>query len=168
MHCFPRYSVLAAMVLAGIASVGHAVTPAAPDESVASADIPHHASVAASRFASQAMASGTIASSGVTDADVGDSDSFGRNLQWLGLTDMSVSLDSDCSGVTAPAVCQVLAAAPAPTTFSYTNLGHISLPAKAANSLLCYWLSPVLTVNYSNPTASAVVARLNINPTLTV
>ncbi len=166
MHRSPRYSLLAAMVLTGVAAIGHAAAP--QNEPQGSADIPHSAPIAAARFAVQGGTSGTIASAGVTDADVGDSDSFGRSLQWLGVADMSVALDSDCSGVTPPAACQVLAPAPALTSFNFTDLGHISLPAKATNSLLCYWLSPVLTVNYSNPTASAVVARLNINPTLTV
>lgn len=168
MHRSPRYAVLAALVLAGIAAIGQAATPSEPDELVPSADIPHAAPVAASRFAMQAATSGTIASAGVTDADVGDSASFGRNLQWLGVTDMSVTLDGDCSGVTPPAACQVLAPAPALTSFNFSNLGHVSLPANAANSLLCYWLSPVLNVSYSNPTAAAVVARLNVSPTLTV
>lgn len=167
MHHFPSYTILAALILAGISAIGQAATPSASDESFA-ADIPHSAPAAASRFALQGASAGTIASASVTDADVGDSDSFGRNLQWLGLADMSVALASDCSGVVPPAACQVLAPSPALTTFSFTNLGHISLPANAANSLLCYWLSPVLNVSYSNPTASAVVARLNINPTLTV
>ena len=168
MHRFPRHTIFAAMVFASVASIGTAATSSPSDETFVSADIPHSAPHVSTRFAVQGAGSGAIASAGVTDADVGDSDSFGRNLQWLGLSDMSVSLDSDCSGVTPPAACQVLAPAPALTSFSFTNLGHISLPANAANSLLCYWLSPVLTVNYSNPTASAVVARLNINPTLTV
>ncbi|TLY49521.1 MAG: hypothetical protein E6K53_13415 [Gammaproteobacteria bacterium] len=168
MHRFPRYTILAAMILAGVAAIGQAATPPTSDESLASADIPHSAPMAASRFALQGATSGGIASAGVTDADVGDSDSFGRSLQWLGLTDMSVLLESDCSGVAPPAACQTLAPAPALTTFNFTNLGHVTLPANAANSLLCYWFSPVLNVSYSNPTASAVVARLNINPTLTV
>jgi hypothetical protein len=124
--------------------------------SPASADIPQHVMP---RHAS---------STALSDADVGDSDSFGRNLQWLGLTDMSVTLSADCSAEDPSIPCQTLAPVPALTSFSFEDLGHIALPEKAANSLLCYWLSPVLNVSYGNPTAAPVVADLRINPTLTV
>ena len=111
---------------------------------------------------------GPAATGALSDDDVGDSDSFGRNLRWLGLADMSVTLSADCS-VEDPAVaCQTLAPAPALTSFNFEDLGHVALPEKAANSLLCYWLSPVLNVSYGNPTATNVVADLRINPTLTV
>jgi hypothetical protein len=106
---------------------------------------------------------------GVTDADVGDADSFGRNLRWLGLADAQVELTSDCSGITDPEVgCQVLAPAPALTSFDFEDLGHVTLPKNSAKSLLCYWFSPVLNVGYGNPTPAPVVARLNYAPTLTV
>ena len=106
---------------------------------------------------------------GLTDEDVGDVDSFGRNLHWLGLTDAQVELTTDCSGFTDPDVgCQVLAPAPAITSFSFEDLGHIVLPEKAANSLLCYWFSPFLNISYGNPTAAPVVARLTYVPTLTL
>jgi hypothetical protein len=81
---------------------------------------------------------------------------------------MTVEL-SDC---TAPAFegygCQVLAPAPAVTSFSFPDLTRIVLPARASNSLLCYWFSPLLDVTYSNPAAAPVVARLSYNPTLTI
>ena len=125
-----------------------------------SADVPAHAHHAAS---SPTAHSGTL-----SDDDVGDSDSFGRNLHWLGLSDMSVTLSPDCTAEAPSIACQTLAPAPAATTFSFTDLGHIALPEKAANSLLCYWLSPVLNVSYGNSTAAPVVADLRISPTLTV
>lgn len=98
--------------------------------------------------------------------DVGDADSFGRNLQWLGLADGEVDLAADCTGDTFP--CTVLAPAPASTSFSYTDLGHITLPARAAHSLLCYWFSPFLTIGYGNDSAAPVVAHLNYVPTVTI
>ncbi|NUO74988.1 MAG: hypothetical protein HOQ32_03150 [Lysobacter sp.] len=108
------------------------------------------------------------AAAAVTDEDVGDSDSFGRNLRWLGLADMSVELTDTCPGSDPDAGCQVLNPAPAFTSFAFEDLGHITLPGKSTQSLLCYWFSPVVTVRYANPTSNQVLARLRYSPTLTV
>jgi hypothetical protein len=110
----------------------------------------------------------STAKAGPTEAEVGDIDSFGRAVKWLGVADMSVTLTDDCSGADPEGGCQVLAPAPAVTSFSFEDLGRITLPEKAANSLLCHWFSPVLDVAYANPTAAPVVARLQYQPTLTV
>lgn len=130
----------------------------------ASADIPS----AAKKLNSNTAHSAGSSASSVSAADVGDADSFGRNLQWLGSSDMDVELASDCSVFDPSVACQTLAPAPGPTNFSFMDLGHISLPAKATNSLLCYWLSPSLSVSYTNPTVNTVVANLHVSPTLTV
>ena len=108
------------------------------------------------------------AKAGPVEADVGDVDSFGRAVRWLGVADMSVTLSDDCSGADPEGGCQVLAPAPAVTSFSFEDLGHITLPEKASNSLLCHWFSPVLDLGYANPGAAPVVARLHYQPTLTV
>ncbi len=109
-------------------------------------------------------------SAAVTDADVGDSDSFGRNVVWLGVTSAFINLDPGCplpdSGP--DDLCQTLAPAPAITSFNYPDAARIQLPAKATHSLLCYWFSPVLNVFWHNPTASSVIGRLRYNPTLTL
>lgn len=102
----------------------------------------------------------------VTVEDVGDVDSFGRNLRWLGVTQLNASLTSDCSGWTGPG-CQVITPG-AFTTFNFTDLAHIRLPPRATKSLLCHWLSPLVTVSYENATASQVNALLRYNPTLTI
>ncbi|RDZ26282.1 hypothetical protein [Lysobacter silvisoli] len=109
-----------------------------------------------------------LAAAAVSDDDVGDADSFGRNLRWLGLTDMLVELGDSCPGSDPEAGCQVLNPAPAFTGFAFEDLGRITLPGKSTHSLLCYWFSPVLTVRYANPTASQAIARLRLSPTLTV
>jgi len=158
--------ILAAGAIASAALSVHAAAPfAAPQEY--SPDLPLHASSLSAGRPARATSPAT-ASSSVSEADVGDADSFGRNLHWLGLTDMSVQLSSDCTSADPSVACQTLSAAPAVTTFHFSDLGHITLPEKATNSLLCYWLSPVLDVNYGNSTAATVVASLRINPTLTV
>jgi hypothetical protein len=105
---------------------------------------------------------------GVTDADVGDSDSFGRNVKWLGLASMNVTLSNDCSDPSLGPGCQVLNPAGAVTSFHFEDLAHITLPANSAHSLLCYWLSPFLNITYDNPTASSVIGSLHYSPTLTI
>lgn len=125
------------------------------------ADVPAPPSQAAVRSAAPA---GPAASPGADD--VGDADSFGRNLTWLGLTDGAIELSPDCSS--GAEHCQILAPAPAATAYSFHDVGRIKLPKNATNSLLCYWFSPVLSVSYDNPTASPVVARLTVVPSVTV
>jgi len=153
--------------LSALAFAIASATAAAASTEAPSPDIPRHSSPMQAHPGFAIAPTSSIAG-GPSAADVGDADSFGRNLQWLGLADMSVILASDCTGTVAPAVCQVLAPAPGLTTFDFEDVSRISLPKNATNSLLCYWLSPWLTVTYSNPTASTVVARLSVSPTLTI
>lgn len=150
-------AVRAAFALALSASLGVAV--AGPPDDV---DAPGQSADRAVPHEAPAKAANASPSPG----DVGDADSFGRSLQWLGLADGEVDLAADCTGDTFP--CTVLAAPPASTSFSYTDLGHVTLPARAAHSLLCYWFSPFLTIGYGNDTAAPVVAHLNYTPTITI
>ena len=105
-----------------------------------------------------------------TPGDVGDVDSFGRSLVWLGMTQGNLDLSSSCPPDDGDPTtnCVALNAAPATTAFSLSDIAHISLPAKSANSLLCYWFSPVLSVQYHNPGASSDVGLLRYSPTVTV
>ncbi|HEX6834497.1 MAG TPA: hypothetical protein VF132_13250 [Rudaea sp.] len=162
-----KYLIVFAMTMLGLA-VAAGAEAAAPAvfgaASMPSADIP-----APQRLRSAtAVRAPDAPGASVSDADVGDADSFGRNVQWLGVTDGDVELSSDCSGFDPGTACQAIAPVPAVTNFHFTDLGHIALPAKAANSLLCYWFSPILTVSYNNPTATTVVGNLQINPSLTI
>ena len=102
--------------------------------------------------------------------DVYDVDSFKRNVVWLGLASAFINLSDTCP--TDPSnpdeLCQVLAPAPAFTSFNFEDAAHITLPGKSANSLLCYWFSPVLNINYVNLGATATYGRLRYTPTLTI
>jgi hypothetical protein len=153
---------LSALAFAIASAAAAAASTEAP-----SPDIPRHASPMQAHPGFTIAPTPSIAG-GPSAADVGDADSFGRTLQWLGLADMTVALAADCTGTVAPAVCQVLAPAPAVTTFDFEDVSHITLPKNATNSLLCYWVSPWLQVTYSNTTANTVVARLYVTPTLTI
>ena len=115
----------------------------------------------------RAASAAATAAGDVTVEDVGDVDSFGRNLKWLGVTNAFMTLATTCDPAD-PTPCQVLAPGPASTPFDFTDAVRMKLPGKSSKSLLCYWFSPVLTVNWQNATAAPVIGRLTINPTLTV
>lgn len=106
----------------------------------------------------------------VTEDEVYDVDSFGRNVRWLGLTSAFINVQSGCPKPTSPdEFCQELNPTPgASTSFTFSDAARIKLPKYASNSLLCYWFSPVLNVTYSNVTASRVIGRFRYNPTLTI
>ncbi|NOT87391.1 MAG: hypothetical protein HOP03_04330 [Lysobacter sp.] len=106
----------------------------------------------------------------VTEDEVYDVDSFGRYVKWLGLTSAFINVQSGCPKPTTPdEYCQELNTTPgAYTSFTFNDAARIKLPKGASNSILCYWFSPVLTVNYSNPTAARVIGRFRYTPTLTI
>ncbi len=129
-------------------------------------------SAKASDFSATKKKDVSAASSDPTVEDVADVDSFKREVVFLGLASAFVTLENGCPPPD-PAfpeqVCQEINPTPGGlTAFSYSDLDHITLPGKSANSLLCYWFSPVISVNYSNPTATRVNGLLRYSPTLTV
>ena len=165
---------LAAAALASVAVFAQKGGPSKHEIAEAvSSDLP--AGRSAQRLARKAS-DGVAAKSGSSRAaaptveDVGDVDSFGRDVIWLGLTSAFINLSDTCpiDPDNPDELCQVLAPAPAPTAFNFGDAAHITLPGKSTHSLLCYWFSPVLNVNYSNFGATRVLARLRYTPTLTV
>jgi hypothetical protein len=105
-----------------------------------------------------------------TVEDVYDVDSFKRDVVFLGLTSTFINLSDTCP--TDPEnpdeLCQVLSPAPAFTSFNFQDAARIKLPPRSANSLLCYWFSPLLTVNYANFGATPALGRFRYSPTLTI
>lgn len=104
-----------------------------------------------------------------TEDEVGDADSFGRNVRWLGLVQANVDLLDTCPPDTPDddTVCQPVA--PTGTTvFEFEDIARVELPARASQSLLCHWFSPYLTLGWSNPGPAAVVGSLTYSPTLTI
>jgi hypothetical protein len=115
---------------------------------------------------------GAAKSSAPTVEDVYDVDSFKREVIFLGLASAFVTLEETCPPPD-PAVpdqfCTTLnPTIGASTAFTYNDMARIKLPAKSANSLLCYWFSPIVSVGYGNPTASRVTGLFRYTPTLTV
>lgn len=163
-----------AAAVAALAWAAHAAEPLLARDSTAgkaSADLlPNVRARELALRPSQAAVAGVVAAAAPTLAEVGDVDSFGRNVTWLGLTQGDITLSqSGCSAPADPAApCVALNPAPAVTGFNLDDVARVVLPAKASNSLLCHWLSPVLTIGYHNPGAAPVVARLVYTPTLTI
>ncbi|MFZ5636056.1 MAG: hypothetical protein ACOY82_05660 [Pseudomonadota bacterium] len=107
---------------------------------------------------------------GVTNAHVGDADSFGRGVRWLGLSQGLVYFDTACPrpGMPAAATCIRLGSLTAETAFDAPDLARIELPAGSTASMLCHWLSPLVGLTHQNITTSRVYSYLSYWPTVTV
>lgn len=101
----------------------------------------------------------------VTPGLVGDADSFGRNMHWLGVLDGDVQLASDCSGFGGP--CQVLSPGGF-TTFDFPDLGSIALPARSTHSLLCHWQTPIVVYSAYNAGATPQEFNFRVTPYYTI
>lgn len=104
--------------------------------------------------------------------DVGDVDSFGRNVRWLGVVSSArVYASTNCASILASAPdadCRQIASPADYSTFDFERIDSIKLPARASNSLLCHWLSRTVNVRFNNPTASPVRGRVTYTPYFTV
>lgn len=161
---------LALLAIGAVAVSLYAIARPADDTPVldrAGADL--LAPVAPRRALATRAASSKPAAAAPIIEDVGDVDSFGRNVVWLGVTQGNLQLASACPSPPEPGShCQALAPAPAATVFNFTDIAAIKLPPKSSKTLLCYWFSPVLSVRYNNSTAVPAIARLAYSPSLTV
>lgn len=99
-----------------------------------------------------------------TDAQVGDAASFGRNVRWLGTASSDGGMiTTDCAAVHQqdPTVqCAQVNDYAALTPFAFTDLGRIELPAGAANSMLCHWLTPLMQGNYYTTSSTLTVGQI--------
>jgi hypothetical protein len=158
---------IALVAAAGVAQAASAAPPSRPRPAVERRGqdiLPSRQVLRLTRAHKSAAAPGTTAAA-VTVDDVGDVDSFGRDLKWLGITSAFLNLDTVCDPAgTDP--CQVLG--PGQTNFNFPDAARLTLPGKSAKSLMCYWFSPVINVTYSNPGSTPAVSLLRYNPTLTV
>ena len=121
--------------------------------------------------AAQVLAPSAItAAAAPTVDDVGDPDSFGRNVTYLGLAQtMSVTVIDDCS-TSDPTTerCVVANAAPSPTTFNEDGLATMNLPAKATKSLMCFALTPFIQVQWQNTLATPANARFSASALISI
>jgi hypothetical protein len=166
----------AAMTMTMALAVGAALATAAPRKAPVaekSPDVlqPQQLGKAAARsVVSPLLAPGAItAAAAPTVEEVGDADSFGRNVTYLGLAQtQAVVILPDCTG-SDPAFerCIVGNPAPSPTTFNESDLASISLPAKATKSLVCFTLTPVVQLNWRNTLATPALASFAANAVIT-
>lgn len=168
-----RRSVAAVASVALLATlIAHAAGMDAKDVRAehASADLLPNAKAARLPLPAASRARTGNAAAAPSQDDVGDVDSFGRSLNWLGVSQGNVDLSPSCPPDDGDPTtnCVVLNAAPGPTSFDLDGVAHVTLPGKSANSLLCYWFSPILSIDYLNPTAVSDVGMLAYSPTLTV
>jgi hypothetical protein len=112
----------------------------------------------------------TVLAAAPTVDEVGDVESFGKNVIYLGLAQtLPVTITDDCTG-SDPTLerCLIANAAPATTPFNEAGLATISLPAKASKSLLCFTLTPFILVNWENTTGIPQLARFNATADITI
>lgn len=114
--------------------------------------------------------SGVAAAAAPTVEDVGDPDSFQRNVTYLGLAQtQSVVVQDDCTG-SDPTLerCILANPAPAPTSFNEDGLATINLPAKATKTLMCFALTPLIQVQWQNNLATPATARFSANALIAI
>jgi hypothetical protein len=156
----------------GSLSIGQTAIAAPPKDSIeTSPDVmrPQHSSKA-SRAALPLVLSPAALAAAVTPEDVGDADSFGKNVTYLGLAQsLAVTLADDCTG-TDPLVerCTVQNPAPALTTVIEDDLAVINLPAKATKTLMCFTLTPSIYVDWANFTGVQQTARFNASALISI
>lgn len=117
--------------------------------------------------ASRITKAGRISPVAVTVEEVGDADSFGKRVKWLGLMSGSIFLTSDCTppaGEPANPNCITLNPAPAITSFNAVDLASITLPARSSESLLCHWQTPLVTYSFLNETLGTQSANFRVSP----
>jgi hypothetical protein len=109
-----------------------------------------------------------------TEAEVGDPDSFRRNVTYLGLAQTAgVRLHTTCAPdpefPPSPGDrCRILEPQPTMTTFNESSLDSVVLPANASRSLLCHTLSPIASLSYLNATSDTVAAQVSTSAVITI
>jgi hypothetical protein len=171
-------SIAATASLSLLASLSIATATAAPRSNTATARALQERSpdVLTARKATRA-ATVTSAPSALAAAaalppveDVLDVDSFGRNVTYLGLAQTKgVQLLDDCTGVDpAETVCITRPPGDGFYLFNETGLGTYKLPGKSTKSLLCFNITPFLTINYHNESAAPRLASFGGFTTMTI
>ena len=118
--------------------------------------------------AAKAEKAGGIAPAALTIEEVGDPDTFGKPVKWLGLVSINMSLTDDCSPVVGePALenCIELAPAPAPTPINAPDLASITLPGRSTESMICHWQTPIVSYSLANFTGSPGQYAFRLAPT---
>ncbi len=125
--------------------------------------------------ASTSSAGASTMAAGPSVDDVGDADTFGRNVVWAGLLQSGyITMSSDCTPVAGdppPGVndhCITINPGPVSTSFNFPDIGQINLPGKSSKNILCHWLSPIVNYSLYNGTGVPANGRITLTPYLTV
>jgi hypothetical protein len=106
---------------------------------------------------------------GLTEEEVGDVDSFGRDKTYLGVAQTTrVIIQADCSAAGPDEICIEHAVPPASTLVDEEGLGMIELPGKASNSLLCFTFTQFSTWYWGNSTGSTQTGNMGLFLTVQV
>ncbi|MEO6172452.1 MAG: hypothetical protein ABIP02_04985 [Arenimonas sp.] len=92
-----------------------------------------------------------------TDAQVGDANSFGRNVKFMGMVQTGVlTIAADCTPDPAfppgPNDHCLVPDVNSNTSFNYPNLGAVLIPGKSSKSLFCHSQTPFGVMIYHNGT----------------
>jgi hypothetical protein len=97
-----------------------------------------------------------------TAAEVGDANSFGKKVEWIGI------LQTGTVYIVGPGGCAALTPSLEPddrcvehtpgtlTVVDEKDLGRITLPKKSTESLICHWTTPVASFRLQNGTPGSV------------
>lgn len=131
----------------------------------------HAADVAAANALARADAAkkkpDAAAAAAPTVEDVGDADSFGRNVIWLGLMQGAVTVSTDCTppaGEPADPNCVTIADTTALTPFRVNDVAVYNLPGKSTKTLLCHWQTPIVNYAAFNPGGAPATMRFRATP----
>jgi len=108
-------------------------------------------------------------------AEVGDADSYGRNVRYIGtMQSGQVTLAPDCTPDPSfpPGPddrCIVTATAPLTTPIAVADVGRVVIPGRSTHSLICHWQTPIVIFGFDNPTGVPQDdARFVVNPFYTI
>ncbi|MEO8002289.1 MAG: hypothetical protein ABI644_10475 [Arenimonas sp.] len=93
----------------------------------------------------------------LTDDDVGDANSFGRNVIFAGSVQSGVlQIAPDCTPdpefPLGPNDHCVVPDVNGFVSVNFPDMGHVLIPGKTVKTLLCHWQTPFATLLYQNPT----------------
>jgi hypothetical protein len=106
---------------------------------------------------------GNLRAAPITEADVGDADTFGHNAQYMGVASGFVQLMAACPAPTPTPTppfnpndsqCFNLAPAPATTAFSAVDVARIKLPKKATRNIIYPVVNLFLNFQLQNTSGS--------------
>ena len=102
-------------------------------------------------------------------ADVGDADSFGHTVIYLGFRPSTqINLQQSCEGFD-PALGRCVPIVPGgTTTINESDLGVIRLPARATRTLICHAVTVFYVRDHSNPAPTSAQAEFSENALFTI